>query len=161
MINQSYLKEILNYNPSTGLFTWKTEKRYGIKLNKIAGCNSHGYIAIKVNGKKYAAHRLAWLYVYGKFPNNMIDHINGIRHDNRIENLRDVTSEINQQNQIKPRSKNSSNFLGVNFEKNLGKWKAQIQANKVKKYLGLFETPELAYEAYLIAKRELHEGCTL
>lgn len=87
------LKLALNYDSKTGLFT-------NVENGKLCGCdsNSHGYISIGVYGKRHLAHRLAWLYVYGEFPKNQIDHINRVKTDNRIENLRDVTSAENLKN---------------------------------------------------------------
>ena len=89
-LNQETLKEVLNYDENTGIFTnCKTGKIMGI------GGNSHGYIALSIFGKRYLAHRIAWLYVYGEFPKNQIDHINHDKVDNRIENLRDITAREN------------------------------------------------------------------
>ena len=99
--------------------------------------------------------------MYGEMPKQNIDHINGIRDDNRIENLRDVSQKINLQNKRNPNANSTSKFLGVCWHKSRNKWQSQIAVNGKDKYLGLFETAELAHEAYLIAKRELHEGCTL
>ena len=90
MITQEELKELLDYNPETGLFTWNVYNN--IKNKTTAGTFNDGYIQIKIKQKIYQAHRLAWLYVYGEWPKGQIDHINGIRDDNRIENLRDVTN---------------------------------------------------------------------
>lgn len=90
MITQEELKEYLHYDPLTGDFNWTIGKR-GLKVNSKAGSmNDQGYVIIRINNIRYRAHRLAWLYVYGHFPINEIDHINGVRSDNRIENLRDA-----------------------------------------------------------------------
>jgi hypothetical protein len=161
MITQSELKSILHYDQETGLFTWLINKAKRTKIGDIAGTEKRGYQSIKINYQTYYAHRLAWLYVYGELPKNMIDHINGNTSDNRIENLRDVTNIINQQNQKKARKDNESGFLGVNWHKASNKWAAQIQINKIKKHIGLFDNAEEARKAYLEAKRKYHVGCTI
>ena len=158
MLTQSYLKEILTYNPETGIFTWNNVHQ-GVKKNLTAGSLAYGYIDIMINNKIYKAHRLAWLYVHGEMPKNVIDHINRIKDDNRIENLRDVSNLINNQNRIKSSLNNKCGYLGVS--KKGDKYRARIQANEKSHHLGCFETAELAHEAYLIAKRELHKGYTI
>lgn len=140
------LKDILDYIPETGVFTWKISKQ-NIKIGEVAGSkNNRGYISIKINGKRYKSHRLAWLYIYGEFPKNEIDHINGIRDDNRIENLREVTHRQNQQNQKIHRQ---GHLVGVSYSKPHKKWKSQIAINGRRKFLGLFETKEQAHEVYM------------
>ena len=143
------LKEILDYNSETGVFTWlkKVSKYSNIKIGSVAGSSDvHGYYRIMVNGKIYKAHRLAWLYVYGEWPKNYIDHINGNPSDNRIENLRDVTRRQNQQNQKIHRQ---GHLVGVSYSKPHKKWKSQIAINGRRKFLGLFETKEQAHEVYM------------
>lgn len=134
MLTQERLKELLHYNPDTGIFTWidlKTKRR---KLNPVAGFSDKGYIRIDIGKDKYRAHRLAWLYVYGEWPKKDIDHINHIRSDNRIENLRDVTAQQNHNNRsATKRSKSGVN--GVSFE---GKWRARIYVDKKQVNLGVF-----------------------
>ena len=153
------LRELLHYDPETGIFTWlnsSSGRGRVIKAGAIAGVGrGHRYIRIGFFGYRNYAHRLAWLYVYGKFPVNHIDHINGNGHDNRIKNLREATHAENHQN-TKIRVDNSIGFTGVYFHKTTGKWRAAITANKKTHSLGLFRTPELAYEAYLEAKSKLH-----
>lgn len=119
-----------------------------------------GYIQIHIQGRLYLAHRLVWLHVHGEWPINQIDHINGNKTDNRIENLRDVAPGINTENMRRPRSDNTSGYLGVSKEKT-GYWAAKINVSRKTLYIGRFTTPELAYEAYVQAKRKLHIGCTL
>jgi hypothetical protein len=146
-ITQEKLKEILDYNPDTGIFTWKVSKAKRIKVGSVAGCkNNLGYILIRIDGKIYLAHRLAWLYTNGDFPLNCIDHINQIKDDNRICNLRDVTVSENMQNQ--------SQVLG--YTKNGSKYKATITLNNILYQLGSYETKEQARQAYLNAKIKLH-----
>ena len=162
MITQSELKNILHYDQDTGVFTWAIQKSLTIKVGDVAGSLSgNGYNQIFINRKSYKAHRLAWLYVYGEFPNKFIDHINGIRNDNRIINLRNVTKSENSQNQKTARTNNKSGFLGVSWEKKSHKWRASIRYNNKTTYIGLYETKELAHEAYLTKKREVHSCCTI
>ena len=113
-----------------------------------------------VNKTKYYASRLAWFYVYGKWPEYEIDHINGIRSDDRIINLRDVNTKINRENRHFPDKDNRAGFLGVSIAPS-GRYKAQIGNNKKMIRLGTFDTPEAAHLAYLNAKRKLHKGCTI
>ena len=98
MITQKELKELLQYNENTGIFTWKINKAKQIQIGSVAGYLHHtGYIFIKINNKNYLAHRLAWLFIYGKIP-KMIDHINRQRNDNRINNLRETNYKDNRLN---------------------------------------------------------------
>jgi len=157
MINQQ-IKEILHYSSDTGKITWLiSPKHTTIKVGDRAGCfnKTTGYRSIRVNGKLYQEHRLAWLLHYGYLPAKDIDHRNGIKTDNRIDNLREATDAENQQNRGK-RKDNSSGYTGVSFHKPTGKWLSQIAKNGKKYNLGYYDTPELAHEAYLKAKAELH-----
>ena len=100
MITQEYLKSVLYYDKDTGLFTWKISNKKGhVKEGKLAGSkDNRGYVKIQINKKDYTAHRLAWFYIYGEWPKQVIDHINRIKFDNRIENLRDVSVLENNKN---------------------------------------------------------------
>lgn len=139
MITQKELKTMLHYDPETGVFT-RINKRVGIKVGNLMPC---GYLRIKVMGKLYLSHRLAWLYVHGYFPDEEIDHINGIRLDNRIENLRCVTKNENLLNKgIYVSSK--SGITGVHWHKQHRKWVAAITINGKTKHLGLFSNIDQA-----------------
>lgn len=158
-ITHEQLKEAVRYAPETGEFIWLV-KSTRTRAGDIAGASYNGYRFIKIRQKKYAAHRLAWFYVYGGWPQQDIDHINGDRSDNRIANLRDVPRSINAQNTRRARIDNrSSGLLGVT--KIRGEWAAQIFVGGKNMRLGRFSKPEEAHEAYLSAKRQFHEGCTL
>lgn len=153
------IRQILNYNKETGIITWSKDS--GIRW---AGCMAgsvypNGYRRIEIDGKRFAAHRLAWVIVNGTWPELHIDHINGIRDDNRIGNLRLATSGQNSQNIRAPLSSNKHGFLGV--KNNKGRWVATISVNRNFMYLGSFATPELAHEEYLKAKRHVHKFCTI
>lgn len=141
------LKEILEYQPDTGLFFWRVKKAKCIKPGQIAGrLRPDGYIDILINRKRYLASRLAWIYMTEVEPPNQVDHENGVRSDNRWRNLRLATNGQNQQNAT-IRSNNTSGFKGVSFHKGCGKYRAYINSNGKRKYLGLFETATEAAQA--------------
>lgn len=155
------LKELLDYDPETGMFTWKISNRNSpIKIGSEAGTlDSGGYCQIKIDGTHYKAHRLAWLYVHNNWPKYQIDHINGIRADNRLANLRAATSSENSQNQRCANKDSKTGLLGIYPHGK--KYVAQIRLNGKTHRLGIFQTPEEAHEVYLKAKRELHSHCTI
>ena len=162
MLTQTELKRLWDYNPSTGIFTRLVRTSKRVKVGDVADFLRHdGYIQIQISRKKYLAHRLAWLYMIGNFPNEQTDHLNGIRNDNRWVNLRDVTNSINQQNQRRPHSNNKSGYLGVSLCSYSGKWRVQITLNNKLIHLGYFNDKHEASERYLSKKREIHEGCTI
>ena len=155
------VRELLDYNPETGEFRWKFRDRKwfesvsdrswnswnGKNAGKIAGCvYSDGYRRIRIDNKDYLAHRLAWLYIYGEWPQNHIDHINHQTDNNRIENLRDVTQSQNQWNGSDRTG--TSQYKGVSWAKHANKWVAHITINGKKKHLGLFIIEEDAAKAY-------------
>lgn len=158
ILTQDELKSQLNYDTETGFFTWKIRKAIRTKIGSIAGSLKNGYIYIKINDRSYRAHRLAWLYVYGEFPEEQIDHINGVRDDNRLANLRLVNNSQNQQNIFNKKSNNTSGYRGVSFEKNEGKFRAEIMINGNSIFLGRFDDAISASNAYLKAKRKHHEA---
>ena len=150
------LKDLLYFDPVTGLFA-RRRSRSGKRSGTLSGtATSAGYVSIGIDRKKYQAHRLAWLYVYGVWPGGQIDHINGGRNDNRIDNLRDVLPSQNMENYHVPHKTNKCGLLGVHFH-DAGGWRAQIRINGKKRYLGTFATPQIAHDAYLAAKREAHK----
>ena len=155
MVTQARLKELLDYNPDTGVFTWRVS-RGSVKSGSVAGSeNSEGYLQIRIYGKPYRAHRLAWLYTHGEFPTGQLDHINRVRTDNRISNLRAATNAENTQNRSK-RSDNTSGVIGVSWHKRIGKWLAHIKLNGRLKHLGYYGTIEEAAAARAAAKAKLH-----
>jgi hypothetical protein len=154
------LRNLLSYNPDTGEFIWIVRPSKAVKNGDIAGViDKRGYRTIGIKGKIYKAHRLAWLYVHGSLPTGLIDHINGDKSDNKIQNLRDVFADGNSQNIRKPNKRNKSGFLGVIFFQN--KWRASITVNSKTQWLGDYSTPEEAHAAYLGAKRLHHAACTI
>lgn len=252
------VKELLHYDQETGLFYWNAKRGRCAKLSVAGSWNSYGYRRIKVDGRGYPAHRLAWLHVHGRWPQGEIDHINGIKHDNRIanlceatssmhesgitaerarelfaydaetgsltwrksgkgrrldlragqiredgyaktkvdyqevynhrliwlmvtgswpqhhidhincdtsdnrwENLRDVPLPTNNENIRRPKSKNQSGYLGVDWRQDLRKFRSVITVKGRQINLGFFTDPADAHAAYVAAKRKLHTGCTI
>lgn len=158
-LTQSELKKFLYYDEKTGIFTW-INSHWKSKVGNVAGSlDSRGYIVIGLHGFLYTAHRLAWLYVTGRFPSEFIDHIDGCRNKNSFSNLREATNKQNLQNNRVPRKNNKTGFLGVS---KYGKgFRAQIRIDGTTKQLGVFKTPEQAHAAYVEAKRKHHEFCTI
>jgi len=134
------LKEILNYDSDTGIFIRKIKTATNTNIGDVAGHinNKDGYVRIKIDKKLYRAHRLAWFYVYGYFPENDIDHIDRDRSNNRIKNLREVSNSCNIRNtgQFKH---NTSGVKGISWNKQHNKWQAQIMNNKKAINLGVFD----------------------
>lgn len=159
-VTQKELKSVLSYDPEAGVFTWIARVGNRVKIGDVAGYSDPGgYRQISIRGKLYLEHRLAWLYVHGEWPKQFIDHINGIKYDNRLANLREATGSENQQNQMRPSTNNKLGILGVSARDR--KFQAEITINRKKKYLGLFTTPEQAHAAYLAAKATMHPFNTM
>ena len=149
----------LQYEPETGHMRWRTGKRAGL----MAGAVDHsrgGYIRIGFQGHSFEGHRLAWFLHYGAWPTGVVDHINGVRGDNRLDNMRDITRALNQQNMRLSTRVSRLGFLGVH-EKQPGRFVAQIYVDGKTRFIGGYKTPELAHAAYIEVKRLLHPGCTL
>jgi hypothetical protein len=148
MLTQDRLKELLHYDAESGEFTWIKTNSARVKVgNKACNKDCHGYFYISIDKKKYSAHRLAWLYMHGKFPENNIDHIDGNSKNNCISNLREATQNQNLFN-TKIFKTNTSGYKGVHFHKGTGKWRAVASVNNYPKHLGLFSTAEDASVAY-------------
>jgi hypothetical protein len=150
VITAQRLRELLHYDPETGVFTWlvKPSKRARIRVGDVAGnVGPDGYRRIRV-GCKYLSHRLAWLWMTGEWPPHQIDHINGAKHDNRICNLRVATGSQNQANARK-RSDNTSGYKGVRPSR--GRWRAEIRVNGSRRHIGIFNDPAEAHAAYVDA----------
>lgn len=160
-LSAARVREVLDYDPLTGVFIRKVRlaqcHQVGDRADfQVAAGHLKGYRRIGFDNQRYLAHRVAWLYVHGDWPKDDIDHINGQKGDNRISNLRDVTFAVNMQNRRKPHKDNKSGFLGVSAHVS-GTFVAKVGG----KYIGSHATPEEAHEAYLQAKRLMHEGCTI
>lgn len=155
------IRELLDYDPETGIFIWKPRERKWFRTNnayrtwntRFAGkqaltANIRGYRVGAVLNSVVNAHRLAWLYVHGRWPKGHIDHINSVRGDNRIINLREATRAENRWNS-KMMCNNTSGLRGVRLYPH-GRWRARIYVNGRFKHLGYFNTPEAAYGVYCL-----------
>jgi hypothetical protein len=151
MLTAEILRELLDYDPETGVFTWLAGRRAG----KIAGgFRSDGYHTISIgSSRRYFAQRLAFLYVYGRWPAEDVDHIDGNPSNNAIVNLREATRSQNLQNK-RSRSNTSSGLKGVTWQGR--KWVARIKRDGRNDYLGSFKTAEEAHAAYCAAAREAY-----
>lgn len=155
-LTQERLKELMHYDPETGVFTWINKGLRRVAVGSRAGCNRpSGYRYIGFMGFRYAEHRLAVLYVTGEWPEHEVDHANGVRSDNRYSNLRPCTHAENHQNRPMP-SHNRTGLQGVTWHKQRSKWRAFIGVAGKHKHIGLFDSKEEAYAAYLSAKSQLH-----
>ena len=152
-LTQERLKELLHYCPISGVFTWKVS-RGTAKRGGIAGfLNPREYEKIKIDGKAYFAHRLAWLYVHGAVPSRCVDHVNGVHWANRILNLRMATSQQNARNRCVHKNSRSQ-LKGVRPS---GKrWNARIWLDGRGVSLGQYDTPEEAHAAYVVAATAAH-----
>lgn len=159
-INVLRLRAQLTYHPLSGLFTWRQAKGRQPAGATAGGPTGSGYVGLRLDGVRYLAHRLAWLYVMGQTADGEIDHIDGDRTNNRISNLRAVTRSVNQQNQRKAQCSNKTGLLGVSSSEGL-RYRARIHASGKSIHIGTFATPDAAHAAYLSRKRCLHEGNTL
>lgn len=156
-ITQDRLKELLHYDPETGVFTWLVRPSSQVTPGSVAGSESRrGYRSISVDGHKYLAHRLAFVYMTGASPIDFVDHINQNPRDNRWANLRSATQSQNATNSG-PRSDNASGYKGVSLDPRRGRWSAFGTLRGRKHHLGIFSSPEEA-AAVADAWRKEHHG---
>ena len=145
-ISAERVKAVLDYDPVSGIFTWKISPARRIKIGSVAGSiHRTGYRNIKLESRTYLAHRLAWLIMKNDWPAAQVDHINGRRDDNRFENLREATHIQNCRNR-KINSDNATGFKGVTYHGT--RFIAQISIDGVQKYLGIFYTAQEAAACY-------------
>lgn len=161
------IRGLLDYDPETGRFTWRVDRRGRAKAGSEAGGldKSTGYMQLALSHEgvrlRVLLHRLAWWYVTGGWPKGEVDHLNGIRTDNRWCNLRDGTKQLNMQNQRRARRDSLTQVQGVQFHRRVGKFHARITVDGRDRSLGYFSSADEAGHAYLEAKRRLHAGCTI
>lgn len=143
MITQQRLKELLSYDPDTGLFTWLVYRGRCARKGQIAGSIDDGYVKIIIDRNTYRAHRLAFLYVKGVIPTQEVDHINRIRSDNRWSNLREASKSQNMRNKGVHKN-NLSGVKGVNYRKESGKYRVLIKVKGKIISFGQYDDVELA-----------------
>lgn len=161
-LTQQRLRELLNYDPDTGVFTNRITRSSRAQAGAVVGSLAlNGYVTIRIDHALHYAHRLAWLYMTGAWPAGDIDHRDCQRANNRWENLRDVTRRTNQENRRTAPTNSTTGMLGVCPDKRRGGVRAQIVVAGKQKHLGKFATADEGHEAYIAAKRRLHAGCTL
>lgn len=152
MLTREEIVQLLDYNPETGVFTWKKTRR-GLARGSVAGSVIwSGHRRITIGKKQYFAHKLAWLWVHGEIPECDLDHANRCRDDNRIVNLRKATRSENLANTW--RSTNTSGYKGASKIAGTDKWLATIKVMGKSRYLGRFSSPQKAHEAYMDAARK-------
>lgn len=153
--------EVLIYKPESGDFKWlrNTTVRQTVGLPAGSISNTTGYLGIQIDGRRYQAHRVAWLLMTGAWPIGVVDHIDGNRANNAWANLRDVSRTVNAQNRRTATAKNTTGLLGVSRDK--GRFRASIKIGGKLKWLGTFDTAEAAQAKYIEVKRQVHEGCAL
>ncbi len=155
-LTQARLREVIQYNPYRGIFYWLNPPARCMQPGDEAGFIDYtGYRYIKIDKVKYSAHRLAWLYVYGEFPKEQIDHKNNVRSDNRLSNLRLATHSQNMMNQP-ARKNNTSGVKGVDWDKTCNKWRARCQVNGKRKSVGWFDSLEEAENFLICFRKQVH-----
>ncbi len=163
-LTAEYAKRVLNYDPDTGALTWAEKVAMRVRVGDEAGwIKSDGYREVSLFSKSYKVHRVVFLLVTGSWPKFHVDHINGVRDDNRWGNLRDVPRFVNNENHHEASSNSKLGVLGVRYVERLkhNPFNAQIKVRGRVMSLGCYPTPEEAHAMYLCAKRSLHEGCTI
>ena len=138
-MDSELLRSLAHYDPETGYFTWLKARTNRVKVGGKVGAISNGYLDTSIDGKRYKLHRLAYLYMTGKLPVNQIDHINGIKTDNRWVNLREVTNKENQKNTKRPKN-NKTGLIGVSKIKGKDKWYSSIMVDGRTINLGIYST---------------------
>ncbi len=154
-LTSNKLKEVASYDPETGLFFRLVKVSNVSAGNVLPKPSRNGYFRMRIDGRLYYMHRLAWLYVNGAWPKNLIDHVDGIKTNNKIDNLREAAFFENFQN-ITIKSKAASGLRGAYLDKASGRWQSKILFRGKRISNGYFDTAELAHAAYVEAKRRHH-----
>jgi hypothetical protein len=156
IISQELVKALFEYNPDTGIFIRKLTTGSKAKAGSVAGIlNDVGYLELSINSYRYRAHRIAWLYCFGEFPSGQLDHIDGNKSNNALDNLREATNKENAYNKSIS-VLNTTGYKGVSLDKRSGRYRAYITVNGKQKGLGYYSTAEQASEAYIIEAKKLH-----
>lgn len=155
MLTADRLREVLSYDQATGRFFWLVQLAPRGRVWSLAGCHSDGRVYIRIDGVLHLGHRLAWLYVHGRWPADQIDHINRNGNDNRFSNLREATGSENLSN-IAAHRDNATGLKGITFDLARNKWRVQISKNGRKRVMKRFASKSDACEFYLIKCREYH-----
>ena len=151
------LDELFNYDEETGIVTWKTVRSNRVKIGDVVGYqNPFGYLQVRLEGKLWMLHRLIWMKQTGEMPKGEIDHIDGVRNHNKWNNLRDVSKFTNMQNRRGPDKDSLTGILGVCYDKQAKRFRAQLRVDGVKILNKLFNTAAEAGEAYRVAKENYH-----
>lgn len=152
-LTQARLKELLSYDPETGIFLWLSPTSNRVKRGQQAGSNSHGYLTVRLDHRLHKLHRLAWFYMTGNWPAQMIDHRNGQRADNRFANLREANVKENNRN-VSRQANNTTGFKGVS--RHGVNFRAECYADGHRIRVSGFETPEAAAQAAQHSRSKLH-----
>lgn len=150
-ITQAQVKDLFDYRG--GHLFWRVSPSSQVRIGDLAGNDSRGYRQIGIGGKRHFAHRLIWLWHHGEFP-SFLDHINGVKSDSRVENLRPATKEENGRNRG-AQTNNTSGYKGVSFKKDKGKFRSEIKISGRRIHLGYFTDPATAHAAYAEAANRL------
>lgn len=163
LLSVDQLRDIFYFDPSGTLFYKRDSGRWGrVKAGSIAGgLRKDGYLEVGLKERVFLVHHIIWALHTGYWPKKLMDHINGIRSDNRIENLREVCDRLNAENKHRHQSNNKLKLMGAYKRPKRNSFSAAITVKGITHYLGTFKTPEEAHAAYIAAKRVLHEGNTI
>lgn len=155
-LNYDTLHQLMKYDPDTGLWTRLVYRSPNARIGQLAGAiRKDGRVVVRINGSDYLGSRLAWLYMTGQWPKHFIDHIDHDPSNDRWVNLREATDQQNKYNAGKQK-RNKSGYKGVCWHQSANKWMAQIRYDNKHHYLGVFDTPEEAHEAYKSAAACFH-----
>lgn len=159
-LTQQRLKDLIDYDPDTGVCHWRLSNSNRCVTGKVAGgISTKGYRALTIDRVRYREHVLIWFYITGVWPKEQIDHKNEVRDDNKLGNLRKATRFMNAQNIRNPTARNKCGYLGVSQHR--GRFYASIRIMGKQTHIGSFDNPESAHNAYVLTKRKVHEGCLI